>query len=275
MSRDSDFESSRIQVLHVDDDANFADLVKHRLEHETDRISVQIAAAPEEGLSVVATEAIDCIVSDYDMPTQNGVEFLQSVREEYPDLPFILYTSKGSEEIASEAISADVTDYIQKEASSAHYTILANRIQNSVSQFRAKKELARSEDLLAFTERLVKTGGWNFDIETGETRWTDGTYAIYGLEPDAELTKQEAIDFYHPDDRSEIRRLVERCIETGESYEATLRLIDTDDQLRWVRTNGEAIRENGDIVAIRGAIRDITELKKGEEHLKTAQKPTD
>lgn len=275
MSRDSDFESSRIQVLHVDDDANFADLVKNRLEHETDRISVQIAAAPEEGLSVVATEAIDCIVSDYDMPTQNGVEFLQSVREEYPDLPFILYTSKGSEEIASEAISADVTDYIQKEAGSAHYTLLANRIQNSVSQFRAKKELARSEDLLAFTERLVKTGGWNFDIETGETRWTDGTYAIYGLEPDAELTKQEAIDFYHPDDRSEIRRLVERCIETGESYEATLRLIDTDDQLRWVRTNGEAIRENGDIVAIRGAIRDITELKKGEEHLKTAQKPTD
>jgi len=114
MSRDSDFESSRIQVLHVDNDANFADLVKNRLEHETDRISVQIAAAPEEGLSVVATEAIDCIVSDYDMPTQNGVEFLQSVREEYPDLPFILYTSKGSEEIASEAISADVTDTYKK-----------------------------------------------------------------------------------------------------------------------------------------------------------------
>jgi PAS domain S-box-containing protein len=275
MSRGRDFESSRIQVLHVDDDTNFADLVKNRLEQETDRISVQTAAAPKEGLSVVAAETIDCIVSDYDMPTQNGVEFLQSVREEYPDLPFILYTSEGSEEIASEAISAGVTDYIQKEASSAHYTLLANRIQNSVSQFQAKKELARNEDLLAFTERLVKTGGWNFDIETGETRWTDGTYAIYGLEPDAELTKQEAIDFYHPDDRSEIKRLVERCIETGESYEATLRLIDTDDQLRWVRTNGEAIRENGDIVAIRGAIRDITELKKSEEHLKTAQKPTD
>jgi PAS domain S-box-containing protein len=275
MGRCRDSESSGIQVLHVDDDINFADLIKNRLEQETDRISVQTAATPKEGLSVVATETIDCIVSDYDMPTQNGVEFLQSVREEYPDLPFILYTSKGSEEIASEAISAGVTDYIQKEASSAHYTLLANRIQNSVSQFQAKKELARNEDLLAFTERLVKTGGWNFDIETGETRWTDGTYAIYGLEPDAELTKQEAIDFYHPDDRSEIKRLVQRCIETGESYEATLRLIDTDDQLRWVRTNGEAIRENGDIVAIRGAIRDITELKKSEEHLKTAQKPTD
>ena len=80
MGRCRDSESSGIQVLHVDDDINFADLIKNRLEQETDRISVQTAATPKEGLSVVATETIDCLVSDYDMPTQNGVKFLQSVR---------------------------------------------------------------------------------------------------------------------------------------------------------------------------------------------------
>lgn len=270
----TNFESSRIRVLHVDDDTHFAELIKDRLENEADQITVQTAATPKKGLSILATDTVDCIVSDYNMPTQNGVKFLQNVRKEYPNLPFILYTSKGTEEIASEAISAGVTDYLQKEANPSHHTLLANRIQNSVSQYRAQRELARNEDLLAFTEQLVKTGGWNFDIETGETRWTDGTYAIYGLEPDAELTKQEAIEFYHPEDRSEIKRLVERCIETGESYEAKLRLIDADDQLHWVLTNGEAIRENGDIVAIRGAIRDITDIKKSEEHLKTALEPT-
>lgn len=270
----SNFESSLIRVLHVDDDTHFTELIKDRLEHKADQITVRTATTPKEGLSILATDPIDCIVSDYDMPTQNGVEFLQNVREEYPNLPFILYTLKGTEEIASKAISAGVTDYLQKEADPSQHTLLANRIQNFVSQYRAQRELARNEDLLASTEQLVKTGGWNFDIETGETRWTDGTYAIYGLEPDADLTKQEAIEFYHPEDRSEIKRLVERCIKTGESYEAKLRLIDTDDQLRWVITNGEAIRENGDIVAIRGAIRDITEIKKSEEHLKDAQEPT-
>jgi len=81
-------------------------------------------------------------------------------------------------------------------------------------------------------------------------------------------------EFYHPEDRSEIKRLVERCIKTGESYEAKLRLIDADDQLHWVLTNGEAIRKNGETVAIRGAIRDITDIKKSEQHLKTAQRPT-
>ena len=258
-------------MLHVDDDSHFGELVADRLGHEADQITVQTTTTPQEGLSILTTDPVDCILSDYDMPAQNGQEFLETIRKEYPDLPFILYTSRGSEEVASEAISAGATDYLQKDAGPGHYELLANRITKAVSQYRAQKELARNGDLLASTEQLAHTGGWELDIETGDTYWTDGTYAIYGLDPDAELTKQEAIEFYHPDDRGEIKRLVERCIDTGESYEATLRLIDADDQLRWIHTNGEAIRKNGEIVAIRGAIQDITDLKESREHPATAE----
>jgi PAS domain S-box-containing protein len=201
------------------------------------------------------------------MPAQNGLEFLETVREKYLNLPFILYTSWGSEEIASEAISAGVTDYLQKETDTGHYELLAQRITNAVNQYRIQKELALNKDLLASTERLANTGGWELDIETGDTHWTDGTYDIYGLDPDSELTRQEAIEFYHPEDRGEIKYLVERCIDTNESYEATLRLIDADDQLRWVHTNGEAIQKNGEVVVIRGAIRDITDFKESKKHL--------
>jgi len=258
-------------VLHVDDDSHFGELVADRLGHEADQITVQTTTTPQEGLSILTTDPVDCILSDYDMPAQNGLEFLETIRKEYPDLPFILYTSRGSEEIASEAISAGVTDYLQKEADPSHYELLAKRITNAVDQYRAQKELARNEDLLASTERLANTGGWELDIKTGKTHWTDGTYDIYGLSPEDELTKQKAVEFYHPEDRGEIKRLVERCIDTGESYEATLRLIDADDQLRWVHTNGEAIRRNGEVVAIRGAIRDITDIKESANHPTTTQ----
>jgi PAS domain S-box-containing protein len=44
-------------------------------------------------------------------------------------------------------------------------------------------------------------------------------------------------------------------------------LIDADDQLRWVHTNGEAIQKNGEVVVIRGAIRDITDFKESKKHL--------
>lgn len=73
------------------------------------------------------------------------------------------------------------------------------------------------------------------------------------------------MDFYHPDDQEKIEWLVERCIETGEPYDVELRLITAEDRLRWVRTYGEAIRENGDIVTIRGAIQDITGRKEREQ----------
>jgi len=258
-------------VLHVDDNSGFTDLIVNRLEHKSDQITVQTATTPKEALSILSTDPIDCILSDYEMPAQDGLEFLATIREEYPDLPFILYTSTGSEEVASEAISAGVTDYLQKDTGPGHYELLAKRITNAVGQYRVQQELARNEDLLASTERLANTGGWEFDIDTGVTRWTNGTYAIYGLAPNTEITKQEAIDFYHPEDRDKINRLVERCLDTGKSYEATLRLIDADGQCRWVHTNGEAIRKNGDIVAIRGAIRDITDLKEKREHHTTTR----
>ncbi|MFW5938625.1 MAG: PAS domain S-box protein, partial [Halanaeroarchaeum sp.] len=50
--------------------------------------------------------------------------------------PFILFTGKGSEDVASDAIAAGVTDYLQKERGSGQYTVLANRIENAVDQYR-------------------------------------------------------------------------------------------------------------------------------------------
>jgi PAS domain S-box-containing protein len=56
-------------------------------------------------------------------------------------------------------------------------------------------------------------------------------------------------------------------MERGEPYELELRLRSAEDQLKWVRTNGEPVREDGEIVAIRGAIQDITDLKEREREL--------
>ena len=100
-----------IRILHVDDDPEFADLTATLLEREDDRFAVETATTGDEGLARI--DDVDCVVSDYAMPSANGIEFLETVREDHPDLPFILFTGKGSEEIASDAISAGVTDYLQ------------------------------------------------------------------------------------------------------------------------------------------------------------------
>lgn len=134
-----------IQVLHVDDEPALTELAAEMLQREDRRFVVETVPSASEGLDRVAADEFDCIVSDYDMPGQNGIEFLETLREEYPDLPFILYTGKGSEEVASNALSAGATDYLQKRGGTDQYKLLANRIQNAVEQSRAQQRTAELE----------------------------------------------------------------------------------------------------------------------------------
>ncbi|MFC7078495.1 hybrid sensor histidine kinase/response regulator [Haloarcula halophila] len=137
-----------IQVLHVDDEPDFADMTATFLEREDERFVIETATSASAGAAQLEQNRFDCVISDYDMPSQNGIEFLKSVREQYPELPFILFTGKGSEEVASDAISAGVTDYLQKEGGTDQYTVLANRITNAVEHQRTREHVERSEQRL-------------------------------------------------------------------------------------------------------------------------------
>jgi PAS/PAC sensor hybrid histidine kinase (EC 2.7.13.3) len=121
-----------IRVLHVDDQLDFAEMATTFLERENDRFETETVASASDGLVRLADSSFDCVISDYEMPEQNGIELLRTVRREWPDLPFILFTGKGSEKVASEAISAGVTDYLQKSSGTEQYELLAHRITNAV-----------------------------------------------------------------------------------------------------------------------------------------------
>jgi len=95
-----------IRVLIVDDNPRFGELAEMFLEEEFEDIRVRAVTSAAEGEEVLSEAPVDCVVSDYQMPERDGVEFLRAVREDHPDLPFIIMTGKGDETVASEAISA-------------------------------------------------------------------------------------------------------------------------------------------------------------------------
>ena len=132
-------ETAAITVLHVDDDVEFVDLAAERLEQESEQLTVETATSASEGLDRLTANKFDCVVSDYRMHGQTGIEFLREIRNRQPDLPFILLTGEGSEEVASDAISAGATDYLQKQLGGDQYTGLANRIKNAVEKRRAQQ----------------------------------------------------------------------------------------------------------------------------------------
>jgi PAS domain S-box-containing protein len=131
-----------VRVLVVDDEPDVADLTAEFLERAEEDLSVAVEHDAEAGLDRIERESFDCVVSDYQMPGRDGIEFLKQVRASHPDLPFILFTGQGSEDLASEAISAGVTNYLRKEGGTDHYEVLAQQVTNAVARCRAEEEIA-------------------------------------------------------------------------------------------------------------------------------------
>ncbi len=125
--------SEPIRVLHVDDDKALVDLAATFLERESELIEVTTETSVEDAIAVLESQPIDCVISDYEMPGYDGLEFLEFARENSPDLPFILFTGKGDEEIETDALRAGVTEYYRKGTDTEQYTALAQRITEAVS----------------------------------------------------------------------------------------------------------------------------------------------
>lgn len=142
-----------VRILHVDDEPDFLEITAEFLQRKNERFTVDVATSAADGLDRLTENAYDCIVSDYEMPGQDGIEFLKAVRKDHPDLPFVLFTAKGSETIASEAISAGVSEYLQKGSGTDQYTVLANRIENLVSRREAEITVARYDQRERESER--------------------------------------------------------------------------------------------------------------------------
>ncbi|WP_318569415.1 hybrid sensor histidine kinase/response regulator [Salinigranum marinum] len=148
-----------ITVLHVDDDPAFGELVATYLEREggetgLDVVTVSDATAALDELERGRGE-IDCVVSDYEMPEMSGLDLLSAVRSEWPDLPFVLLTGKGSEEVARDAFREGATDYVQKQSGADHYAVVANRIVNAVTQYRAQRTSRRYGSALEALDSAV------------------------------------------------------------------------------------------------------------------------
>ena len=134
----------------------------------------------------------------------------ETVRKRYPDLPFMLFTGKGSEEVAGETISAGVTDYIRKGPDTERFTVLATRIANAVERYRARKQAAASTRRLRRIHERIDDG-WEFTYVSrqgaellGTTLWDAFPGAVgsrfeakyrQALEPQETVTFEE---YYEP-----------------------------------------------------------------------------
>lgn len=238
------------EILVVDDEPDLAELTAEFLSRENESFHPHTAASATEGLEILAGGEFDCIVSDYDMPGKNGIEFLESVRAEYPDIPFILYTGKGSEEIASEAITAGVDDYLQKSIGQEQYTLLANRISNAVDKYRSRKE---ANSTRRFFSKLIEHSTDVIPVigPDGTVKYVSPSAKVHlGYDPD-DVIGDSVWDYIHPDDLERTSEKFSRTITDPEVMpEVEFRFKHADGT--WVMLHGRAknLLEDPDIEGV-------------------------
>lgn len=100
---------------------------------------MEIATSASKGQELLVKTNFDCIISDYSLPKKDGIEFLTSVREDHPNLPFILFTWEESESVAQDAIAVGANDYMRKRVGTEQFGLLSEQIINAVSHYRAEQ----------------------------------------------------------------------------------------------------------------------------------------
>lgn len=103
-----------LKVLIVDDDPDFLEQAEIYLHREKEFLDVETVTSAEEALELLEEENCEVIVSDYKMPQMDGIEFLKALRDRGYDIPFIMLTGKGEEEVASRAMNLGADRYLRK-----------------------------------------------------------------------------------------------------------------------------------------------------------------
>src|SRR5512135_930987 len=145
-------------ILVVDDEKLNLDLISILLRNRGFRALV--ASSALEALSIIEAEHPDVAIVDYMMPGMDGFSALKEIKRRFPDTYVIMFTGKGSEEIAVELMKAGASDYILKPFVNKD---LIERVQK-VLQIR-RVEL-KNRELLCERENLLREiEGWNRELE--------------------------------------------------------------------------------------------------------------
>lgn len=133
-------------ILYVDDEPDMLELGKKSLE-ETGDFLLDTALSARDGLLLLDGKNYDAVISDFQMTRMDGIAFLKEIRGRYRDMPFILFTGKGREEVVIEALNAGADFYLQKGGHpEAQFAELAHKVRQAVRRRQAERERALSEE---------------------------------------------------------------------------------------------------------------------------------
>jgi PAS domain S-box-containing protein len=174
-------------VLYLDDDPALLDLAKIFLEM-SGKLRIDTVQSIGEALDKTKHQEYDGIISDYEMPAINGIEFLRHIRLYYPDLPFVLFTGRGREEIAIDALNNGADFYLQKGGPpKSQFAELEYNLINAIDRRRVRKDLKESRQMMANLIDFLPDATFAINRENRVISWNRMMEKLTGIPSSAML----------------------------------------------------------------------------------------
>ncbi len=258
-----------IHVLYVDDERDVLEIGKRFLE-KSGEFAVDTCPSVLKAFNHLKTVRYDAIISDYQMPEMDGIEFLKNIRSEGNSIPFIIFTGRGREEIVIDALNAGADFYLQKGNDlKSVYTELIHKIQHSISKRQVDQALKKSEcnyrNLIENAREAIAV------VQDDEFKMFNPQCVKISGYSENELLTNPFTQFLHPEDRDQVFEQYSKRI-NGENIPShnPFRLIRKDGTIRWVDLNSIAIIWE-DRPATLNFLIDITEQKNAEDALRDSK----
>ena len=116
------------------------------------------------------------------------------------------------------------------------------------------------ENLASNIQHIAQIGGWELELATGKTIWTEETYKIHQIPKGTPTDKLMGIDFYGPHEKQRLTERIQAC-ERGETFKETFQFKDALGSLKWVEVMGKPVHNaRGEVSKLQGTIQDVTTL---------------
>jgi PAS domain S-box-containing protein len=266
--------NEKIRVLHVDDDIGFLEIAKQHLEREAS-VMVDTAVSVEKAFRKLDEERYDVIVSDFEMPAKDGLEFLRELREKGDTTPFIMLTGKVAEQTAINALNLGANRYVNKMGETENVfkelthnvtelakTGKAERRVHSVRESESKYRLLVEQSLQGITVAIGPEPQGVFVNEAMNRIFGYTREEFYSFSP------RQIAETIHPEDRDKFFKYFRDRLEGKEApLQYEVRGVRKNGDIIWLEVSSRQIKYDGQ-KAVQAIFSDITERKKTEQELR-------
>lgn len=261
-----------VRVLYVYDESAAEHPDGECLAEASKRIEINAVQTVNQALNSIESEAFDCVLCTQDLSDEDGITLLRRLRDRDLKIPFVLYVSDGSEQLASEAISAGVTEYIRASPEADRKETIVNRVEDAVREH-SNHSTYKISELTEATDDVL----WLISADWDRLLYVNSAYASIWGQEEATLQNDPSafLDAVHPDDRPTAEAAMQRLTE-GDSVEVELRVNTQEDYQRRVLVQAEPIYgSNGSVQRIAGASREVTRQRAQQQRLEEEKRMTD